>query len=45
MIHKNLVSSLDDEVKFIDDQKYKTGKNIVSIQKELSEVAELNETY
>ena len=44
-IHNNLVCSLDGEVDFLESQKGKTAKNIVSIQKELSEVAELNENY
>jgi hypothetical protein len=33
------VTNLDEENKFMTDQRDKTGKNIVSIQKELSEVA------
>lgn len=38
-IHNNLSSDLTNELKFLAEQKDQTGKSIVSIQKELSEVA------
>ncbi len=39
------MANLDHEVEFMQGQKDDTSKNIISVQKELSEVAELNETY
>jgi hypothetical protein len=39
MIHNNLINSLNGEVQFLDDQKLKASKDIVSVQKELSAAA------